>query len=53
VTGLALGNRTEEGGDVGIALDIGLLGEIEITPVGLALAGERLFEVGLGLTVFQ
>ena len=53
VTGLALGDRAEERGDVGVALDVGLLGEVEVAPVGLALAGERLLEVAVGLRAVQ
>ena len=49
VAGLPLGDRAEEGGDVGVALDVGLLGEVQVPAVGLALAGERLLEVLLGL----
>src|SRR5664280_364216 len=51
VTGLAFRNRAEQSGDVGIALHIGLLGEVQVPAVGLALAGERLFEILLGLGV--
>ena len=53
VAGLALGHRAEQGGHVGVALDVRLLGEVQVAAVGLALAGERLFEVGLGLAVLQ
>ena len=49
VAGLALGDRAEQRGDVGVALDVGLLGEVEVAAVGLALAGERLLQVVLGL----
>src|SRR3954453_16057967 len=40
VTGLALCHRAEQRGHVGVALDVGLLGEVEVAPVGLALARE-------------
>ena len=53
VAGLALGNGAEQGGDVRVALDVRLLGEVEVAAVGLALAGERLFQVGLGLAVLE
>src|SRR5580692_3769799 len=33
VTGLAFGDGTEQGGDVGIALHVGLLGEVEVAAV--------------------
>ena len=49
VAGLAFGSGPEHGGDIVVALDIGLLCEIEIATVGLAFAGERLFEIFLGL----
>ena len=41
MAGLAFGGRAEHGGDVVVAFDVGLLGEVEIAAVGLALAGER------------
>ena len=53
VAGLAFSHRAEQGGDVRVALDVSLLGEVEVPTVGLALTGERLFEVALGLAVFQ
>src|SRR4051812_12154978 len=40
VPGLALGDGAEQRGDVGVALDVGLLSEVEVPAVGLALAGE-------------
>jgi hypothetical protein len=49
VARLTLGDGAEQGGDVGVALDVGLLGEVEVAAVGLALAGERRLEVVLGL----
>ena len=53
VARLALGDRAEQRGDVGVALDVGLLGEVEVAAVGLALAGERLLEVVLGLAALE
>src|SRR5579859_2941995 len=53
VAGLALGGRAEHGSDVVIALDVGLLREIEIAAVGLALASERGFQITLGLRAFE
>src|ERR1700677_4381628 len=53
VAGLPFGHRAEEGGDIRVALDVGLLGEVEIATVGLALAGKRLLEISLRLAVFQ
>jgi hypothetical protein len=49
VPGLALGDRAEQGRHVGVALDVGLLGEPQVATVGLALAGERLLQVLVGL----
>jgi hypothetical protein len=53
VPGLPFGDRAEQGGHVGVALHVGLLGEVEVTAIGLALAGKSLFEVALGLAVLQ
>jgi len=53
VTGLALRNRTEQCRRVGIALDIGLLREPQVTPVGLALAGKCFLQVFVGLGAFE
>ena len=49
VAGLTLGHRAEERGHVGVALHVGLLREVEVTAVGLALAGERGLQVVVGL----
>src|SRR6266852_745791 len=49
VPGLALGSRAEHGGDIVEALDVGLLGEIEIAAVRQALAGKRVLQILLGL----
>jgi hypothetical protein len=46
---LALGSRAEHGGDVVEALDLGLLGEIEIAADRLDLAGKRVLKILLGL----
>jgi hypothetical protein len=51
--GLALGGRAEHRGDVVVALDVGLLREIEIAAIGLAFAGEGLLQVFLGLRPFE
>ena len=53
VTGLAFGDGAEQRGDVGVALDVGLLGEVQVAAVGLALAGERLLQVVVGLGALQ
>src|SRR5229473_4024194 len=49
VPGLALGSRAERGDDIVEALDVGLLGEIEIAAVRLALAGKRVLQILLCL----
>ena len=41
VSGLPLCNRTEEGRDVRVTLDVGLLCEVQVTAVRLALACKR------------
>ena len=53
VTGLALGDRAEQRGHVRVALDVGLLREVEVAAVRLALARERLLEVVLGLASLE
>ena len=49
VAGLAFGGRAEDGGDVVVAFDVGLLSEVEVTAVGLAFTGERGLQVTFGL----
>ncbi|OAN64464.1 hypothetical protein A6A05_06155 [Magnetospirillum moscoviense] len=49
VAGLALGGRAEQGRDVVMSLDVGLLGKIQITTVGLGLAGKGCPQVVDGL----
>src|SRR5471030_1213765 len=53
MAGLAFGGGAEHGGDIVKAFDIGLLREIKIAAIGLAFAGEGLFEVSPGLGVFE
>src|SRR4051794_13850444 len=53
VAGLTLRHRAEQRGHVGVALDVGLLGEVEVAPVGLALAREGVLEVRVGLAAVQ
>src|SRR5215475_8298450 len=45
MAGLAFGGVAKQAGDVRIALDIRLTGEIEIAPVGLRLGGESMFQI--------
>src|SRR5215471_4252408 len=49
VAGLAFGRVAEQAGDVRVAFDVGLTREIKITPVGLRLAGESMFQVFVSL----
>src|SRR5580698_1197223 len=49
MAGLALGGRAEDHGDVVVAFDVGLLCEIEVAAVGLALAGKRRLQIVFGL----
>jgi NAD/NADP transhydrogenase alpha subunit len=49
VAGLALGGGAENGRDVVVALDIGLVREVEVAAVGLRFAGEGGFQATFGL----
>ena len=49
MAGLAFGGRTEHGGDVVVAFDVRLLGEIEIAAVRLAFTGEGGLQIVFGL----
>ena len=49
VAGLAFGGRAEQRGDVGVAFHVGLVGEIQITPIRLGFARESVLEVLFGL----
>src|SRR5471032_1940122 len=49
VAGFAFGGRAEHDGDIVVAFDVGLLCEVQVTAVGLALAGERCLQVAFGL----
>jgi hypothetical protein len=49
VAPLALRGRAENRGDVVVAFDVGLLGEVEIPAVRLALAREGCLQIVLGL----
>src|SRR6516162_2058760 len=53
VAGLALGDGPEQGRDVRVALDVGLLGEVEVAAVRLALASEGFLQVGVRLTALE
>ena len=53
VTGLALGGGTEYGSHVVVALDVSLLGEVQVTAIGLGLAGEGGLQIVFGLGAFQ
>ena len=49
VAGLAVGGVLEEAGDLGEALDVGDLCEVQVAAVRLRLAGEGVLEVLMGL----
>src|SRR5579883_1232374 len=51
VAGLAVGRLLEVAGDLGVALDVGDLREVEVAAVRLRLAGEGLLEVRMGLGI--
>ncbi len=53
VTRLSFGHGAEQRGDVGVALHVGLLREVQVAAVGLALARERFLQVALGLRTLQ
>ncbi len=53
MAGLALGDRAEQRRGIGIALDVGLLREPQVAAVRLALAGEALLQVLVGLGAFE
>ena len=49
MAGLAVGGVLEEAGDLGVALDVRDLGEVQVAAVRLRLAGERVLQVLVGL----
>ena len=53
MAGLAFRGRAENRRNVVVAFDVGLLGEIDIAPVGLGLAREGVFKVLFGLGSLQ
>jgi len=53
VAGLAIRRVAEQARDVGVAFDVRLLDEIEITPVRLRFAGECGLQVLVRLAAFQ
>src|SRR5690606_31802471 len=53
VAGLALRGVAEQARQVGVTLDVGDLGEIEVATVRLRLAGERFLEVCVGLAALE
>ncbi len=53
VAGFAFGGRTKHRGDVVLAFDISLVGEIKITAVSLGFAGERSFQIFLGFRALE
>ena len=53
VAGLAVGGLAEVAGDLGVALDVGDLREVEVAAVRLRLAGERVLQVLVRLRALQ
>jgi hypothetical protein len=53
VPGLAFRNRAEQRGNVGIALDVGLLREVEVPTVRLALSGEGFLQIVVRLASLE
>ena len=53
MAGLAFGGGPEQRRDVVLALDVGLVREVQVAAVGLRFAGERVLQVLLGLRTFQ
>src|SRR4029079_15550841 len=53
VAGLALRGVAEQAGDVGVTLDVGLLGEVEVATVRLRFTGERFLQVGVRLGALE
>jgi len=53
MTGLAFRGVAEQTGDVGLALDVGDLGEIEVAAVRLRLAGEGILEIRVRLASLE
>jgi hypothetical protein len=49
MAGLALGGVAEQARHVRPALDVGVLGEVQVAAVGLRLAGERFLQILVGL----
>jgi hypothetical protein len=53
MAGFAFRGGAENGGDVIMAFDVGLLCELEVAAIGLAFAGESLFQIFPGLGVLE
>jgi hypothetical protein len=49
MTGLAFGGGAEQRRHFGMALDVGLVCEIQVAAIGLAFAGKRSLQVAFGL----
>jgi hypothetical protein len=49
MAGLTFRSGAEDRGNIVVAFNVSLLGEIEVTAVGLALAGKRFFQIVFGL----
>src|SRR3546814_13805589 len=53
MAGFAFRGGAEHGGDVIVAFDVGLLGEVQVAAVRLALAGERFLQIPESLASLQ
>src|SRR5271163_2658728 len=53
MAGLAFGGVAEKPRDFRLAFNVGDLGEVQVAPVGLALAGKSIFEIGMSFGSFQ
>ena len=53
MAGGAVSDRTEQRSNLGIALDVGLLGEVEVTPIGLAFDRKRFLQVLFGFSALE
>jgi hypothetical protein len=53
VTGFTLSGGTEQRGDLRMALNVGLVCEVQITTVGLAFAGEGVLQVLVGFRALE
>ena len=53
VARFALGGRAEDGGDVVVALHVGLGGKVQVATIRLRFTGEGILEILFGLAPFE